>query len=62
MDTVIIGNQRYDMPESDLDVVVRTKELLVSVKSIMPTINTDEQYNTVSEILEQIDELVQYIP
>ncbi len=58
MDTVIIGTQRYDMPDSDLDIVVRAKELLVSVKSIIPTIETDEQYNTVSEILEQIDELV----
>ena len=46
------------MPDSDLDIVVRAKELLVSVKSIIPTIETDEQYNTVSEILEQIDELV----
>lgn len=58
MDTVIIGTQRYDVPSDDLDVVVRAKELLVSVKSIMPTIETDEQYNTVSEILEQIDELI----
>ena len=58
MDTVIIGTQRYDVPESDLDVVVRAKELLVSVKSIVESIETDEQYNTVSEILEQIDELV----
>ena len=37
MDTVIIGTQRYDIPENSLDVVVRAKELLVSVKSIIPT-------------------------
>lgn len=59
MDTVIIGNQRYDMPSSDVDLVASAKELLSTVKLVSPNIETEEQFETMYAILDEIEALVE---
>jgi hypothetical protein len=59
MDTVIIGNQRYDMPSSDIDLVASATELLSTVKLVSPHIETEEQFETMYAILDEIEALVE---
>lgn len=58
MDTLIIGGQKYQVPSSDEDVIKKAKELLATVKQVATSIETDEQYDTVVQILDEIDALV----
>tara|TARA_R110000765_G_scaffold235515_1_gene338450 strand:+ start:834 stop:1013 length:180 start_codon:yes stop_codon:yes gene_type:complete len=58
MDTLIIGGQKYQVPSSDSDVIEKAKELLATVKQVATSIETDEQYDTVVQILDEIDALV----
>ena len=58
MDTLIIGGQKYQVPSSDEDVIKKAKELLETVKQVVTSIETDEQYDTVVQILDEIDALV----
>jgi len=58
MDTLIIGGQKYLVPSSDSDVIEKAKELLATVKQVATNIETDEQYDTVIQIIDEIDALV----
>ena len=58
MDTLIIGGQKYQVPSSDEDVIKKAKELLATVKQVATSIDTDEEYDTVVQILDEIDALV----
>jgi cbb3-type cytochrome oxidase cytochrome c subunit len=58
MDTLIIGGQKYQVPSSDEDVIKKAKELLATVKQVATNIDTDEEYDTVVQILDEIDALV----
>ena len=58
MDTLIIGGQKYQVPSSDVDVIKKAKELLESVKQVATNIETDEQYDAIHEVLDDIDALV----
>tara|TARA_R110002167_G_scaffold49604_3_gene145260 strand:+ start:2699 stop:2878 length:180 start_codon:yes stop_codon:yes gene_type:complete len=58
MDTLIIGGQKYQVPSSDSDVIEKAKELLATVKQVATSIETDEQYDIIHEVLDEIDALV----
>ena len=58
MDTLIIGGQRYDIPSNDADVVIKAQELLRMVKQVSVNCTTEEQFENVYEILDEIEALV----
>lgn len=58
MDTLIIGGKKYEVPSSDVDVIAKAQDLLVTVKSVANRVDTEEQFETMYSILDEIEALV----
>jgi len=57
-DTLIIGNKRYDIPTDQQELINSANDILSQIKAIAPLIQTEENYDAIYSLIDDVEDLL----